>query len=81
MGVDSIYVQVTLSERVDMVPTTHSIVDDLLVDSRHEVGPNNEPSDGPPVANAGPDMVVHHPQETSVTLDGSASSDDKVRMG
>lgn len=73
--VSSIYMRVTVSDSV-VTPstTTQDIVGDLLMEGAQE-----EDTDLPPVANAGPDMVIHFPEETSVTLDGTLSTDDKVR--
>lgn len=40
-------------------------------------GPSGADS-APPVANAGPDVIITYPEETTVTLNGSLSTDDKV---
>lgn len=68
-GFNSIYVGVTLSDS-----TSARGVSDLV---REKVN-DGDSANQPPVANAGPDVVIHFPVETSVTLDGTLSTDDKV---
>lgn len=76
-GISSIYVRVTLFESVDTAPTTtRDLVGDLIMEGMHD---SEGTTDQHPVANAGPDVVIHFPEETSVTLDGTLSTDDKVR--
>lgn len=71
---DSIYVQVTLSGSADTGEVSVPVSDRVFT------GREGEPTDQPPVANGGPDMVIHYPEESSVTLDGTLSTDDKVRQ-
>ena len=76
-NINSIYVQVMLTEPVVTPLTTpNSVVDDLLDEIAHEGASSNLS----PVANAGPDIMIHFPEETSVTLDGTSSTDDQVRQ-
>lgn len=74
-GFNSIYIEVTLSDSTKVpAPTraSENIMERVL---------EEDSSNQPPIANAGPDVVIHFPEETSVTLDGTLSTDDKVRRG
>lgn len=75
LSFNSIYFRVTSPGTIGGLSSQIPSLDDRLFEFEGREGVS---TNRPPVANAGPDVTIAYPKETSVTLDGTSSTDDEV---
>lgn len=74
LSFNSIYFRVTSPGTTGGLSSQIPSLDDRLFEFEGREGVS---TNRPPVANAGPDVTIAYPKETSVTLDGTSSTDDE----